>query len=409
MAEGFEVRRRVAQFRGIPIEILSSTRSGGRRLDVHEFGKREKPWAEDLGRATRSFTVRGLVIGADHDLDGQRLEEAFEKNGPGELILPHRAPISVAVRSYRFEEPERATRVQTFEVEFVEAGVPSTPGARPNTSGEVKTRGEAAFEAMKTRLGEVFSIDGETAAAVDRISAVTADAAAAVETAFDALKATVDTIERVAQVADTVRALENRLQGTLADAAVAGREFQNAIDEILDLPFAPIQIFRALAPVAEFGDELTDPGSETVARANFKRNQDGFVRFVKQTASVARARALSDVDFETDGFSCACLRNEIAEELDALIVEESDALGDDTVATLRAVRTAIIRDIDIRGARLPGRVDYSPPTQLPALVIAQRLYGDPSRDLEIVTRNEEIIRNPGRVPFGVTLEVLAGE
>lgn len=406
MPEGFEVRRRVAKFRGIPIEILGSSRGGGRRLDVHEFGKREKPWAEDMGRAARSFSVRGIVIGSDHDLDGEKLEAAFEKNGPGELILPHRAPISVAVRSYQFEEPERETRLQRFDVEFVEAGVPAIPGARKNTSGNVKTRGEEAVAEIRVRFAEVFSISGETQSAIDRIGVVATSATETVSTAFDALKATTAVVEDVAATADSVSELSSRMSQTLVDASVAAGQFQNAIDEILDLPFAPLDVFRQLAAVSTFGSDLVDPGTSSVARRAFKTNQDALIALARETGTTARARALADVKLESST-DAAELRDEIAAELDALIVTASDALGDDVVAALRALRTATIRDLDTRGARLPARVTYAPRSITPAIVVAQRLYGDPERDAEIVSRNRAAVPNPGRIYFGTDLEVLA--
>ena len=58
--EGWEIRRREARFRGVPLVVLSSSRTGGRRLDVHEFAGRDLPFAEDLGR------VQTIVEGPVH-------------------------------------------------------------------------------------------------------------------------------------------------------------------------------------------------------------------------------------------------------------------------------------------------------------------------------------------------------
>ena len=85
----------------------------------------------------------------------------------------------------------------------------------------------------------------------------------------------------------------------------------------------------------------------------------------------------------------------------------SDALADNEVAALRALRTATIRDLDIRAARLPRRVTFAVPRMTPALVLSQTLYGDPSRDLEIVQRNRSSVPNPGRIAAGTSLEVLS--
>jgi len=50
-------------------------------------------------------------------------------------------------------------------------------------------------------------------------------------------------------------------------------------------------------------------------------------------------------------------------------------------------------------------VPYSPPVTLPALVIAQTLYGDGSEADQIVTKNS--VRHPGFVSGGQTLRVLS--
>lgn len=404
--EGWQLRRRVARFRGIELIFLGSSRGGGRRLDVHEFANRDVPYAEDLGRSARTFSLRGAVIGPDHDLDAERLEAAFEKRGPGELVLPHRAPIMVAVASWRFEEPEREERIQRFEVEFVEAGLASAPVARTNTAGVVETRADSSLAALATRFSSVFSIQGQTAAAVDQVVAVASSAADRISQAFEYLKAGQAASEEIAAYAREVDAFKRRISSSIVDAAVTAALFQDRLDDLLSLPLAPLDVYRRLEDVARFGVELADPGTGTVARRSFKRNQDALVALVRQSATTVRARALARITFESSS-EAAAFRDEIARELTDAITAASDALADGAVAGLRALRTSTIRDLDARSARLPSRVVWQVPYQLPTLVIAQRLYGDPAREAEIVARNRALFRNPGRVPFGTALEVLA--
>ena len=403
--EGWEIRRRDARFRGIPLELFGATRAGGRRISVHEFARREEPFAEDLGRSARSFSIRGATIGADHDLEADRLEAAFEKAGPGELVLPHRAPIMVAVRSYSIEEPDRLTRIQRFSVEFVEAGTPTVPTARPNTAGIVQTKVEEAIAAIRESFSAAFTISDQTKAAIDRTVELTDSAVALVSDAFVTLKAAADAVEEVAEYASNVATLANRISGQIVDAAIVAREFQSAIDDLLDLPFAPLDVYRQLESVAKYGADLVDGASNTVARRSFKRNQDSLFDVVQHSATVTRAKALSLATFET-ATEAAEFRDEIATELSAAIVAASDALADDTVVALRAVRTSILRDLDSRSARLPARVIFETPLEMPSLVVAQRLYADPTRELEIVARNPTLFRNPGRIPRSSPLEVL---
>lgn len=404
--EGWQLRRRVARFRGIEILFLGAARAGGRRLDVHQFANRDVPFAEDLGRSARTFTVRGAVIGPDHDLEAERLEEALERRGPGELVLPHRAPIMVAVSAWRFEEPEREARIQTFEIEFVEAGLATTPAARENTAGIVEARADASLAALATRFGSVFSIQGETAAAIDRVVEVASSAADGISRAFELLKAGQAAGEEISAYAREVDAFKRRISASVVDAAATAATFQDRLDDLLSLPLAPLAVYRRLEDVARFGVDLVDPGTGTVARRSFKRNQDALVALIQHSATTVRARALSRIAFESST-EAAVFRDEIARELADAIVAASDALADEAVAGLRSLRTATIRDLDARSARLPARVTWRVPNQAPSIVIAQRLYGDPAREAEIVARNRSLIRHPGRIPFGTPLEVLA--
>ncbi|WP_035597779.1 hypothetical protein, partial [Halomonas salina] len=75
-----------------------------------------------------------------------------------------------------------------------------------------------------------------------------------------------------------------------------------------------------------------------------------------------------------------------------------------TAQRLVALRAAAVTDLRRRGTALPELATHTPAAPLPALVIAQRLYGDATRDAEIVRRNR--IRHPGRVPAD-PLEVLS--
>ena len=405
--EGWQLRRRNARFRGIPIFVFESERSGGRRLDVHTFAFRDVPYSEDLGRAPRTFSVRGAVLGADHDLDAEKLEAALEQKGPGELVLPHRAAIMVAVASYRFQEPDREERIQRFEIEFVEAGLAVSPTPRANTAGKVESQADAAIAATKARFAKVFALDGLTGAGIKRLAGVASSAADAISTAFEFLKAGQAATEEIAAYAKAVDDFKRDVAGSIVDAAAMAGTLQDRLDDLLSLPLAPLKVYQRLEDVVSFGADLADPGLETNARKTFTRNQQALVALVGQTATMVRARALSRITFESSS-DAAALRDEIAAELSAAIEVASNAFADDQAGALRALRTAVIRDLDARSARLPARVVYTVPAQVPAIVIAQRLYGDVAREAEIVARNRALIRHPGRVPYGAGLEVLAG-
>ena len=77
--------------------------------------------------------------------------------------------------------------------------------------------------------------------------------------------------------------------------------------------------------------------------------------------------------------------------------------SDDLYNSLSDLSAAIVADLGTRPG-LPSLVALTLTVDLPALVIAQRLYGDAARAEDIVARNQ--VAHPGFVPGGRTLEVL---
>ena len=72
-----------ASFRGVPFEVTAASLTAGRRTVVHEYPQRDKPYVEDLGRASRKLTIKAFVVGSDYLARAQRLLAAIEKPGPG--------------------------------------------------------------------------------------------------------------------------------------------------------------------------------------------------------------------------------------------------------------------------------------------------------------------------------------
>ncbi|WP_171555545.1 DNA circularization N-terminal domain-containing protein, partial [Shigella sonnei] len=62
-----------ASFRGVPFSVESDEGSFGRRVQVHEYPNRDKPYTEDLGRATRRLTINAYLVGDDYAEQRDRL------------------------------------------------------------------------------------------------------------------------------------------------------------------------------------------------------------------------------------------------------------------------------------------------------------------------------------------------
>jgi hypothetical protein len=123
-----------ALFRSEIFFVETDSTGSGRRVAVHEYPKRNVPYAEDMGRAARTYQVQGYLIGPFYHELKERLITALEKDGPGRLRLPMYQDVEVMVQSYTVSENRERGGFCTIQMQFVEYGDPefraniSTPG-----------------------------------------------------------------------------------------------------------------------------------------------------------------------------------------------------------------------------------------------------------------------------------------
>ena len=107
-----------ASFKNVEFHVESASEDNGRRIVVHEFPKKESPYAEDMGRRAFGYMVRGYCISYMVDTDIQLyqrdyrvprdlLRDALDSGGYGWLQLPTMQPVRVVCDRYRLTEETR--------------------------------------------------------------------------------------------------------------------------------------------------------------------------------------------------------------------------------------------------------------------------------------------------------------
>lgn len=151
-----------AKFRNAWFHVEVGSRDSGRRIVLHEFPKRDWPYAEDMGRRARSFSVRGYCISyprdahyplymRDYRIARDLLINALEQEGAGALQLPtgvHSVnnAVRVVVLRYRVVEEKRFGGYCVFDMDFVEHGfAPFIPQIDPRS--DVITKSETLTSA----------------------------------------------------------------------------------------------------------------------------------------------------------------------------------------------------------------------------------------------------------------------
>lgn len=378
---------RPASIRGVPCFVAEGGLEAGRRLQVHEYPQRDKPWAEDMGRATRSMTVTAFVVGNDYLQQAERLLQALEAPGPGTLVHPWlgsmQVSFGVARVSYRMDELGYAE----FQIPCTEAGELTFPGVSSSTPA----RSRIAADTLETRTVEQYASAYSVAGRPDFVVAA---AGAAVQGVVSVLQRPVPGLESLG-VAERVAAVAQDLSGAIADPARVARLLRGALSLTAAARSAVrwSVVVQALVRLAQ-GAALASPPQPAVLTANrlqVWRNDVATMAMARRLvlAQAVGASSLLDAVVYDDVVA-------INAGLTAALDAEALSAGDQAYGALINARVAVWQDLTARARNAARLRTLSLHQPRPALAVAYALYGDATRDAEIVSRNR--VRHPGFVP-----------
>jgi len=134
-----------ASFRGVGFFVEKNQTKGGRRVANHQYPRRDKPYAEDMGRKQRGYTLDAYTIGDTAMGDRDTLIAALEQAGPGTLIHPTFGTLRVQTECWTVaEDLVNAMRICRFSLSFVEAGDIAAPTVTADTSAQAGTAADTA-------------------------------------------------------------------------------------------------------------------------------------------------------------------------------------------------------------------------------------------------------------------------
>ena len=151
-----------ASYGGARFHCEVNSRESGTRTVVHQFPKKDLPYAESMGREARTFSVRGYCIVFGHDttipLYKRDYREArdvlmgvLEAGEPAVLQLPTQPSQIVVCPRYRLTEEEKLGGYCVFDMTFVEYGAPPSEYAPGVATAAVVSSSAKLVRAMVLR------------------------------------------------------------------------------------------------------------------------------------------------------------------------------------------------------------------------------------------------------------------
>ena len=379
---------RPASFRGVPFQVDEGEVTGGRRLQVHEYPFRDKPYSEDIGRATRGYSITGFVIGEDCLAQRDALLAACETAGPGTLIDPWLGQIQVCLREpARVSHSKAHERVVQFTLIFVEAGDLSYPSVTESTGSATLSAADLLRSASLEDFVEKFKTAGVPAFVGDDALSFGKQTLSNLKDKLSFLPDFTDAVDGVKdQLADLIgipSSFATAILGMFAKGRPTSTDTANTTRYASQL----VSVSSSTA----FASPSMPTSAISATRAQQLNNTQAITELVRRSAladaatSTARMPAVVADDV-------LALRDKAMNALD----NESLTASDPVFLALSNTRTAVYKDLTKR-AQDAARLDTITPSEtVPSLVLAYDLYEDAGRADEIVERNH--ISHPGFVP-----------
>lgn len=413
-----------ASYNGFPFFFENDKEAGGRAIVVHEFPRRDDPFNEDLGALARLYEGSAYLASDSADSDAVAFTELLCSVGPGILVVPTRGPVNVRCTHVERESARDKLGYIAFSVKFVREGA-AVPLVTLALAGQqvfanVDSLAVVLANAFPNRLtvddqpqyvvaaavseaeAAVAALDlARTSNTVDPvISATIRDANAALvnaapqlitpspasvpppplsgeggEGAASSLLASVPAIEGsftdprsvfAASLIATARALA---LGMGAEAAVG----------------AMLAVAQGFAPIGSAPSYLS-PGAESAAE-----NTQAVADLMRLAALGAWAEALQRRPY-TSRPQGVTARAEAAErfEFEMERASEQGAAGVDLFVALSNLRGAVVAYLTRLINDLAPVIAVSANDTMPGLWWAWRLYADPSREVDLVLRNDVV-------------------
>ena len=150
-----------AWFGNAEFHVEVGGKASGRRIALHEFPKRNLPYAEDMGRRAVRWTVQGYIIVSPRETDyipaRNDLIAELEADGPAYLKLPTHAPMLCMCDQYRVDETRERGGIAVFDMVFVERGVPPVFDVYDATQERLSQAGNEMSEATRNWINTMVS------------------------------------------------------------------------------------------------------------------------------------------------------------------------------------------------------------------------------------------------------------
>lgn len=402
-----------ASFRGVSFLVPQTSVPVGMKGPLHEFPQRDTPFFEQMGKQAQVHKMTAWVVGDDCFERRDKLIEALQTPGPGELVHPWLGRLQVKVGECDMGHERSQGGMVTFELTFYPDLPLQSPSARVNTQQQVVKSSSSLLDASLGRYQSSMARVDQARLGLSSLRSNLSGVYGAIQQQFSPLLSTYSTLSGFAlALMNAPGSLSSLLAGYFSSFGGSDYFGGSSSGDSAGGYRAALADTAQQSQTASTIDTVSQQGGQDTALAS-----QAAANLVQDTLLVKIGLIVSEMPVAQQPTAPNAVPPVEQQALHPLerpevpvaddVLELRDQLNETLhTAALKADpahylvlnnhRLALVRHLTAVAGSGVRLVDVTPPEMLSVLVLAYRRFGDATREAEVVQRNR--IRHPGFVP-----------
>lgn len=199
-----------ASYDGVPFFFEETETSGGREIVTTALPFSDKHVNQDLGKKVKGFSLSIYLVGKDCELDRERLEEAFNREGAFEFVHPYYGKFNARCTEYKFKYTSNVYEYAEGEATFVPEEDPKKSARSVvDLRGTVVAKAEQTLDSAKGNFAENFSIIDKAKSVVDSVSSQVSSLMDSIESARQSMRGVSEFVQTVSKIRENIQLVLN--------------------------------------------------------------------------------------------------------------------------------------------------------------------------------------------------------
>ncbi len=364
-----------ASYDGVPFFFEETEISGGREIVTTALPLSDKHVNQDLGEKVKGFSLSIYLVGKDCELDRERLEEAFNREGAFEFVHPHYGKFNARCTEYKFKYTSNVYEYAEGEATFVPEEDPKKSARSVvDLRGTVIAKAERNLDSAKESFTEKFSILGKAKSVVDSVSSHVSRVMGTIESVRQSMRDASQFVQSISRIRENIQ----QVLKTPADFAARVQDLLTMAKETV----SPDGGFNSYVneSLAVMSSREENPDSSGASASELIAEIDRLV--VMSSASMAVQSVVNSYFASTD--EAREMQDNVAAAFESAAVNIESVDDYANLADLEATALKYLRD---EMSRLAEVVELPLPATRDVLSICFDCYGNLDKLDDIMERN----------------------